>query len=204
MKIWDKLVNEKELDNTVKNLELHGINVVVVNNKEEALKEVIKLIPKGAEVFYGSSKTLIEIGFNNYLEKEDHGWKNLGVEIWSEKNEDKRSDLRRKATAAEYFLGSVNAVSETGELVTCDASGSRVGAYLFSAKHLVLIAGTQKIVPTLNDAMKRIREYVFPLEDQRAKLAYGVNSSISKWAIIEKESIKDRITLILVKEKLGF
>jgi hypothetical protein len=75
------------------------------------------------------------------------------------------------------FLGSVNAITQAGELVACDASGSRVGAYPFAAKKLVLVAGIQKIVPTLEDAIKRIREYVYPLEDKRAMKAYGMHSS---------------------------
>ena len=152
----------------------------------------------------GSSTTLTEIGFTEYLKSGSHGWKNLHLLILEEKDPTQQLELRRKAASAEYFLGSVNAISKTGALIACDASGSRVTAYPFAAKKLILVAGTQKICDSLDEAMQRVRDYVFPLEDARALKAYGRNSSLGKWVIIEKEVIPDRITLILVKEKLGF
>ncbi|MEK6941358.1 MAG: LUD domain-containing protein, partial [archaeon] len=124
-------------------------------------------------------------------------------EILKESDWPKQAELRRQATIAEYFLGSVNAISKNGELVACDASGSRVGAYLFSAKNLILVAGVNKITPSLETAMQRVREQAFPLENERAMKAYGMGSSTAKWAIIEKDR-PGRTKLILVKEKLGF
>lgn len=112
--------------------------------------------------------------------------------------------MRRKATTAEYFVGSVNAIAETGELVIVNASGSAISAYPFAAKKLIIVAGAQKIVPTLEDAMARIREYVYPLEDKRFFKETGMHSTIGKWVIIEREIFAERTTLILIKEKLGF
>jgi len=112
--------------------------------------------------------------------------------------------LRRKSVTAEYFLGSVGAVAETGELIAVDQSGSRVGAYPFAAKEVMLVVGYQKITPNLEQAMRRIREYVYYLEDERARKAYGVGTTFGKWVIIEREIRKDRITILLVREPLGF
>lgn len=200
---WAKLASENDLMHAVGSLKSHGINVFVVNNKEEALAKVKHLIPKGVSIANGSSTTLTEIGFVDYLMKGSHGWRNLHEEVLKEKDPVKQNDLRRKMVTADYFLGSVNAISKNGELVACDASGSRVGAYLFAAKNLLLVAGTNKITDNLESAFQRVREYVFPLENARAKKIYGMNSMTAKWAIIEHER-PNRITLILVKEKLGF
>lgn len=52
--------------------------------------------------------------------------------------------------------------------------------------------------------MERIRKFVYPLEDKRARKAYGVPSAIGKLVIIEKEKQDHRIKLILVNEELGF
>jgi hypothetical protein len=113
--------------------------------------------------------------------------------------------MRRKAiTDTDYFLASINAISKNGELVACDFTGSRVSAFPFAAKRLLLVAGTQKITSSLEEAMHRVREYVFPKENERLKAAYGQESGLGKWAIIEKEIFPERTTLILVKEKLGF
>jgi hypothetical protein len=200
---WAKLASESDLAQTIESLKSHGINVFVVNNKEEALAKVTHLIPKGVSIANGSSTTLVEIGFVDYLMKGSHGWKNLHEEALKEKDPVKQNDLRRKMATADYFLGSVNAISKTGELVACDASGSRVTAYPFAAKNLLLVAGTNKITNSLNEAMERVREYVFLLESARAKKVYGRGSMLGKWVIMERD-FPNRTTLILVREKLGF
>lgn len=189
---------------TAQAIKKRGIEVIIVNNKEEALERVKEIIPKGAAVMNGSSTTLQEIGFVDYLASKNHPWKNLHDSILEEKDQQKQAELRRKSVTADYFLGSVNAIAETGELVAADASGSRVGAYPFAAGKVILVSGVNKIVPTLEEAIKRVREYVYPLENERAKKAYGMGSVIGKMLIIEKEISPQRITLVLVKEKLGF
>lgn len=201
---WSKLPSEEDINQTVNAIRSRCINVVLVNNKEEALEKIKQMILKGSEVMAGSSTTLNEIGFTDYLKSGEHGWNNLHEEILKEKDLKMQGDLRRKSICAEYFLGSVNAISKNGELIACDNSGSRVGAYLFAAKNLILVVSVQKIADSLEDGMRRIREYVLPLEDARAKKAYGMGSNTSKWIIIEKEIFPNRTTLILVKEKLGF
>ena len=201
---WEKMPSDKAVNETIDAVKKRGIEVFLVNDRKEALEKIIELIPKGAEVMNGSSTTLNEIGFSDFLKNGKHGWKNLHDEILMEKDMAKQGDLRRKATAAEYFLGSVNAISKNGELVSCDNSGSRVGAYLFSAKNLILVTGVNKITGSIDEAMQRSREHVFALENERAKKVYGFPSNVSKWAIIEKEINPNRIKLILIKEKLGF
>ena len=200
---YNKLPNEKVLNETIENIKSRGINVILVDNRNDALEKVKSLIPKNSEVYNGSSTTLHEIGFVDYLDNNEHGWNNLHEKILKEKDQAKQTELRRKNVTAEYFLGSVNAIAKTGELVSCDASGSRVTAYPFAAKNLILVSGINKITSSLLNAIKRVREYAYPLEDERAKKAYGFSSTIGKWVIIEREIFKDRTTLILVKEKLG-
>lgn len=201
---WAKVPSEKELNDTVDSLTQRGIKVVLVENKGEALEKIKELVPEGVSVANGSSMTLEEIGFVDYLVNGKHGWKNLHEQVLKEKDQLKQSDLRRKMTTADYFLGSVNAISKNGELVACDASGSRVSAYPFAAKNLMLVAGFQKITDNLDEAMKRVREYVYNLENERAKKTYGRGTTLGKWTIIEHEKIPNRTTLVLVKEKLGF
>ncbi len=193
----------KTIELTAEALIKNGFETIVVETMEEALEKLKSSIPSGAEVMNGSSETLCKIGFMDYLKSGTHGWKNIQEELANEKDMAKQFELRRKALLAEYFVASVNAITQDGKLVSCDASGSRVGAYLFAAKNLVLVAGAHKITKNLDEAIKRVREYVFPLEDQRAMKAYGMHSSTSKWVIQESER-PGRIKLILVKEKLGY
>ena len=201
---WDKIPPEDTIIKTSDAILERGISVVVVNSGKDALEKVIAMIPKGSEVANASSTTLHEIGYMEHLKSGKHGWKNLQENILKEKNPEKQADLRRKATTAQYFLGSVNAIAQTGELVIVNATGSGNSAYPFAAKNLIIVAGAQKITPTLEDAMKRVREYVYPLEDQRMMKEYGTHTAFGKWVIIEKEVNPRRITLFLIKEKLGF
>ncbi len=201
---WARIPSEKELKEVVGSIEMRGVNVILVDTKIEALERIKKMIPKGSSIANGGSTTLMEIGFIEYLKEGIHGWKNLHKDVLNEKDPSKQTDLRRKMDTADYFLGSVNAISKNGELVACDQSGSRVSAYPFAAKNLLIVSGYQKITDSLEEAMKRVREYVLPLENERAKEAYGFESKLGKWVIIEREVIPNRTTLILVKEALGF
>jgi len=201
---WNNAASENDIAETVAALQSHGFNVVIVNNKAEALEKLKELIPSGSEVMNGSSTTLNEIGFTDLLSNGKHSWKNMHTAILAEKDAAKQGDLRRKADAAEYFVASVNAISKTGELIAGDASGSRVGAFPFTAKNLVLVSGVNKIVPTMEDGLQRLREFAFPLENVRAKKVYGMGSMVGKIVILANEMFKGRTMLILVKEKLGY
>jgi L-lactate utilization protein LutB len=175
-----------------------------VRDSEAALEKIKEIIPSGAEVMNGSSTTLIEIGFVEFLNSDQHSWMDFHKTITSEDDKAKRDDLRRKALAAEYFLSGVNAIAMTGELVSCDATGSRVGAWPFAAKNLILVAGVNKIVPTLEDTLRRVREYAYPLEDARSKKASGTPSRIGKCVIMANERQSGRVILILIDDRLGY
>lgn len=201
---YNVLPSDEIIEKTAEKIRQNGIEVFVVPNGGEALTKIKEIIPLDATVMNGSSTTLEQIGFVEHLATEEHPWKNLHDAILKEQDPEKKAKLRKESILADYFLGSVNAIAETGELVASDASGSRVGAYPFAAGHVLLVSGANKIVPTLQDAIKRIWEYVYPLENERAKKAYGRGSTVGKTVIIHKEIFPQRTTLILVKEKLGF
>jgi hypothetical protein len=201
---WNRMPSEADIIFTVQAIEARGIKVLRVKDGETALGKIKEIIPSGAEVMNGSSTTLIEIGYNELLDSGHHGWKDFHKTITSEDDKAKRDDLRRRAVASEYFLSGVNAIAMTGELVSCDATGSRVGAWPFAAKNLILVAGVNKIVPTLEDALRRIREYAYPLEDARARKASGTPSRIGKCVIMANERQSGRVTLILIDDRLGY
>ncbi len=182
-----------------------GFDVTVVGNKEQALSTLIELIPEGSSIMNGSSTTLIQIGFIDYMESKENKFNNLHELIMKENDQIKRGEVRRKvAFDADYFLASSNAVTEDGIIVSADATGTRIGEFPYFAKHLVLVIGQQKITKSVEAAMRRVREVVFPLEDARMKKAGYPGSALNKWAIIERETVPHRIIIILVRESLGF
>ncbi len=202
---WDKLPNKNIVDKAASALISNGINVNAVKNGKEALEYIIKLIPPDALVMDGGSTTLKQIGFLDYLDDNFNKWKNLHKDIYSENDEIKRLTLRRTAVTADYFLGSVNAITIDGKLMLADRSGTRVSAYSFAAKKVIIVASANKIVDSLEMGRLRIIEHALPLEDKRMRNENNSFSAIAKWLIIEKEFIKDRITLIIITdEQLGF
>jgi len=201
---WSTVQADDVVEQTAKAIESRGIRVIVAGSAEDAMVVLKKVIPAGAEVMNGSSTTLIEIGYEDYISGNESGWNLVHKVITAENNDKKRAELRRKAVAADYFISGANAIARTGEIVSCDATGSRVGAWPFAAGHLVLVAGINKIVPTLTDALDRVRKYAYPLENVRAKKAYGIPSTIGKCVILSQERNEGRVVLILIKESLGY
>jgi len=200
----DELPTDGELETTVSNLEDRGFEVVVVDTAEDALAELKARIPEGASVMNGHSTTLEEIGFADHLTDGDHDWQNLHAEVFDVDDDAERAAARREAQTADYFLGGVNAVAQSGELVAADASGSRVGAYPFAAANLLLVTGVNKVVDDLDAALDRVENVAYPLEDARAKEVYGAPSAIAKQLIYRYENDDDRTTVVLVREDLGY
>ncbi|WP_227133403.1 lactate utilization protein [Halorubellus salinus] len=200
----DDQPDEETLAETVDNLEANGFEVVVVDTADDALDAVVDHIPAGASVMNGHSTTLEEIGFDDYLGGDDHDWESLPDHVWSIDDDAERQAARRDAQTADYFLGSVNAIASTGELVAADMSGSRIGAYPFAAGNVVIVSGVNKIVDTLDDAFDRLENVAYPLENERAQEAYGVGSAIAKQLVFRKEMEDGRTTVVLVRDQLGY
>jgi hypothetical protein len=196
----------ERLHKTAVAVRARGVNVDVVEDKAAALARLQTLIPAGATVMTGGSMTLREIGFDDLLISGQHPWRNFKADLLAEKDPHKQSALRMQGTQAEYFLGSANAIAETGELVFASATGSQLPAYAFTSRNVIWVAGAQKITPTLDDALRRAREYVLPLESERQKsLGNKGGSFIGKTLIFEREApfLRRQLTLILVNESLG-
>lgn len=181
-----------------------GFGTVYVPTREAALEMLFGLIPKGSAVAHGSSTTLEQIGFLAQLKGPSSGYRYLNAEWIAESDPAKRAKLRAKLSVeADYFLGSIQAICETGESVGADQSGSRQAFYVFGPPHVIWVAGINKLVPNLDAGIRRVREVALPLEDRRMKGLGAAGSSIGKLVVCERER-PGRITLLLVGEALGF
>jgi L-lactate utilization protein LutB len=200
------LPTPERVQKTIEAVKARGINVILVNNKAEALAQLKQLIPAGAPVITAASRTLTEIGLDDIFISGEHPWKNLKTEILAEKDPLKQTLLRKQATLSDYYLGSVNALAESGEIVFASATGSQLPAYAFSSSHVIWVAGVQKITANLEEAIRRVREYVTPLVDEQVKKMGGPGTTMGKLMIFEREVpfLKRQITLILVNEVLGY
>jgi len=203
---YDKLAPDDVLQETIKALKKKNVILSVVKNKIEALEKIKEIIPEGASVMNGSSTTLAQIGFIDYLKSSSHGWDNLHEKILAEKDQKKQAKLRREALLSDYYLGSVAALTESGEFVVASNTGSQLPHIVYSSPNLIFVISTKKIVPNLVGAMARLEDYVIPLEDKRLRAQYGVGTAPNKILIFNGENPTGnrKINFILVKEDLGF
>ncbi|HUQ30285.1 MAG TPA: lactate utilization protein [Candidatus Paceibacterota bacterium] len=194
------------ISKTMEGLKARNIESEVVNTKEEALAKIKELVPAGASVMNGASVTLEEIGLIDYLKSDTHGWNNLHAGIVAEKDPAKQAQLRKEANLSDYYFGSVHAITEEGEMVIASNTGSQLPHLVFTSSNLILVVGTQKIVPTLADALNRLEMHVIPLEDKHMQSLYGVGTHKNKTLIFHGESslTKRSVKVLFVKEPVGF
>lgn len=201
---WEKLADDNSIGKTVAALKANGIDAVVVENGEEARRKVLEILPKGAEVMTMSSTTLDTIGISKEI-NESKDYDAVRDKLYSMDRKTQGREMNRLGAAHEWAIGSVHAVTEEGHAMIASNTGSQLPAYAYGASHVIWVVGTQKIVKNTEEGMKRIYDHSLPLESERAKKAYGVpGSAVNKMLIVNKENIAGRITMILVKEKLGF
>jgi hypothetical protein len=200
---WGTIADDVRVKRTVAALEANGLSVRRASDAAEAKRIVLDLIPEGSQVHHGASQSLDVVGITDEIAKSGR-FEPLRPRIWSMDRETQGEEIRRLGAAPEVMLGSVHAVTETGSLVAASMSGSQLGPYVSGAARVILVVGTQKIVADLEEGLRRIDEYAYPLEDARAQAAYGIRSGVNKILVINREITPGRITIVLVDEVLGF
>jgi hypothetical protein len=191
-----------QLDAVTARLRERNFEVLVVDDAVGAKAAVLALLPAGAEVHSGKSKTLEDAGITGELMRSDrHNF--LRTRMFQMDHQTQADEIRKLAAAPDWMLGSVHAITEAGQLVAASGSGSQLGPYAFGAGHLILVVGSQKIVPDLDAALRRITEHVQPYEDARLREQMGVGTQLARILILERDFSPGRTTIILVREPIG-
>ena len=200
---FGQLADDAAIQRAIAALQTSGVEAVVVQSQEEAKRKFFEMLPAGAEVMNNSSVTLDTIGIakeivdsgrydavRNKLNKMDRATHN--------------SQMQKLGAGPDWAVGSAHAVTEDGKVMIASNTGSQLSAYAGGASNVIWVVGAQKIVKDFEEGLKRIYEYSLPLERERAKKAYGIDSNVSKILVINKEVKPGRLSMIIVKEKLGF
>jgi len=200
---YTAIPDDTTIRKTVENLKKNNINVIIVDTKEQAKETISSLIPHGSEVMNMTSITVDTIGVT---EEVLHSGKYNAVRNTFAKMDraTQGKEMRKLGSVPDYATGSVHAITQDGHVLIASASGSQLPAYIYGAEHVIWVAGAQKIVKDLNEGMKRIYEYSFPLENKRALKAYGSGSNVRKILIVNSEPRPNRVTMVLIKESIGF
>ena len=197
------VADDARVKRTAAALEANGIRVLRAADAAEAKRIVLGLISDGSQVHHGASQSLEVSGIIDELERSPR-YDPVRPRIKSLDRNTQADEIRRLSAAPDVMLGSIHAVTEAGALLAASMGGSQLGPYASGAGRVILVVGTQKIVSDLEEGLRRINDYSFPLEDARAQAAYGIHSAVNKVLIINREIIPERITVVLVEEVLGF
>jgi len=200
---WQDLADPIALDKTVQALEANGFKVILTDSAEQAKQKVLELVPEGAEVFTAISATLEKIGIASELNESGH-YDSVRKKMAALNRQTQFLEMRRLGATPEFVLGSVHAVTQQGYTLVASFGGSQLSAYVYGATKVIWVVGTQKIVKDVEEGFRRIEEYSLPLESERLQKALGRPSGISKILITRKEITPGRITIVLVRENLGF
>ena len=202
------------MDELLDKLKKNGMKARIVPTAEQARNEVLEMIPKEAKVGIGGSVTIRQLGLIEALR--DQG--NEVYDHWQPGlSKEERLEVAKKHVSAEYFLSSSNALTRDGKLVNTDNTGNRVSALVFGPQHVIVVVGTNKIVETVEEGMKRIKQTAAPLNCQRrnddtpcakGKDCPDCNSPdrlCRVTSIIEKKTKGiGTLSVIIVREELGY
>jgi len=194
-------------------LKANGFKVIYADNSKEALDKVMSLIPKEAKVGIGGSVTVRDIGLVESIVKQN----NTIFMDWGKPLELKEKlKVRKEALTSDVYLTSSNAITLQGQLVSVDGTGNRVSAMIFGPKKVIVVAGANKLVDTLDEALARIRNIAGPLNAKRLNLntpcaltgkctdCNSPDRMCKVTVILEKKPNLSDITIVLVGENLGY
>ena len=197
--------DDATIERTAAALRAKGHAVHVVETGDDARRLILDLLPDGAEVGQGASTTLELIGVTHELDESgrfDSVRKH--TRSMDRSTPEGLRAMRKLGVGPDWYVNSAHAVTLDGTIVIASNTGSQLAPLAFGAGEVIFAIGSQKLVPDLETALRRIEEHTLPLESVRMQGIYGIDSEIKKVLIIHKESRPGRITVVLIKEPVGF
>src|SRR5512147_565219 len=182
-KEFTRLASNEQIARTVQALKTNGIQAIVAETGEEARETVMSLIPAGVQVYNPPSRTVDQIGLRAAIESSTN-FRSLHSRLHSLDRVTQRAEIRKLISSPDVVIGSVHAITEMGEVLIASASGSQLSSIASGAEKVIWVVGTQKLVSSLEEGFRRIREYSYPLENLRAQQVYGRPSAINKILIV--------------------
>ena len=147
----------------VKNLRSRHFEAYFCENKEQALQKALELIPKGSTVGWGGAMSARQIGL---LDAMNHGKYNA-IDRDKAPNPEERIKAMKSCLLADVFITGANALSMDGQMVNIDGNGNRVAAIVYGPESIIVIAGMNKVMDTLEAAVIRARTIAAPMNKQR-------------------------------------
>lgn len=203
---------ENQAKTIIKNLKKRNMIGYYCETGKEALDLVKSILPKGSLVTNGGSETLVETGIMDLLRSGEYEY----IDRKSAKTPEESRALYGRIVTADYYLMSTNAITKEGELINVDGVGNRVACLINGPEHVLIITGMNKVVTTVEDGIRRVRNIAAPPNSIRvgSKTPCSVtgfcsdcqsDDCICSQTVITRRSMKPgRITVILLGEEYGF
>lgn len=204
---------EERIKNVMIKLEKNNMEGYYVEDEKELINTISKIVKEGETVAVGGSTTLSETGVIDYLRSGKYNFLDrykdglTGAEIKA---------IFKKSFFADTYFTSSNAITEAGELYNVDGNGNRVAAMLFGPEKVIVVAGVNKVVKDVEEAIERNKKISAPLNAKRlnkktpcAKLGYCINCNseeriCNEYTLIKRQGQKGRIKVIFVNKEVGY
>ena len=151
----------------------------------------------------GAIQTLETLGIKDEIDKSGH-FNALRPKMFAMDRATQGREIRKMGAGPDYAAGSVHAVTEDGQVMIASNTGSQLGPYAYGAGKVIWVVGAQKLVKTVEEGMRRIEEYCVPREEVHMQQLYNSHTGLNKVLIVNKEIRPGRITMIIIKEELGY
>jgi LUD domain len=204
---------EEKMRRAAEKLKTHDFAATCVRTKEEAVDEIWRHVTPEMKVGVGGSMTIRETGILDQLKAKGH----LVYDHWAPGLSLEESlRIRKSQLSCDLFLSSSNAVTMNGELVNIDGAGNRVNSITYGPGKVILVSGYNKLVDDVQDAIKRIKNVVTPMNARRLKIDVpcaktGKCSDCNSpqrmcraMVILERKPLLTELLVILVGEELGY
>lgn len=203
---------DKRAQTLVKNLNSRHFDAYYCTTKEEALEKALELIPAGSTVGWGGALSAQQIGLLDAVNNGPYE----AIDRDRTSTPEERDAAQRKCFQADYFITGANALSMDGQMVNIDGNGNRVAAIIYGPRNVIVIAGMNKVVDTLEAAVVRARTVAAPMNKQRFNLqtpceVTGSCADCKSEGCICNQIVitrnckpAGRMKMILVGEELGF
>lgn len=204
--------NQNAAATIIKNLAKRQMDGYYCETKEEALEKALALIPDGASVAWGGSETLAQIGIREALKSGSF----TVIDRESAQTPDEQRKIFGEICTSDFFLMSTNAITFDGELINIDGRGNRVSFLCFGPQNVIVIAGMNKVVSSVEDGVRRTRDIASPPNTVRLNKntpcaltgrcgdCFSPDCICSQIVITRRSGQPGRIKVILVGEELGF
>ena len=206
-------VNEQRILRTIKALEKNNMNGYIVASNVDLISKIEELISPKSKVSCGGSMTLFETGVIDHLKSGRYEFLDRYKEGLTQ---DEIKEIFRQSFLSDAYVTSTNAITENGEIYNVDGNGNRVAAMLYGPDKVIIVAGVNKIVPNVEEAIIRTKEYASPINAKRlnketpcTKIGRCVecnsdNRICNEYTLIKRQIDKTRIHVIFLNDNLGY